>query len=143
MPSVKALRSALESIQARSISWNENDFEDVAQTREQAALKEGNLEFYDRAKFTGALLTMVRQHDAILGITWDTVDTYLDDCAESVSNFYSNLPLKKRKQLIKAFKISFPKYSAVQVDEHLDNDLADDSVRFEFYKWFIESQYHN
>lgn len=142
MPSVKALRSALETIKDRMITWCEKDFEGVAITREEAALVEGKLEFYDRSKFSGALLAMVRQHDASLGITWDTIDTYLDECAASVSHYFSKLPLKRRKQLIKEFKISIPEYAASEVDEHLENDQPGDTVRFEFYKWFIVSEYH-
>jgi hypothetical protein len=34
---------------------------------------------YDRTKFELALSNMVRKHDATLGITWDTIDYYLDE----------------------------------------------------------------
>ena len=39
------------------------------------------LKKYDADKFEDALYDMIRHHDAEIGITWDTIDTYLDnDC---------------------------------------------------------------
>jgi len=37
------------------------------------------LTIYDPDKFENALYEMMRRHDATIGITWDTVDYYLDE----------------------------------------------------------------
>ena len=43
-------------------------------------LEEGNWEkVYDKTKFQAALDRMIDQHDATIGITWDTIDYYLDE----------------------------------------------------------------
>ena len=44
------------------------------------------LKKYDADKFEDALYDMIRHHDAEIGITWDTIDTYLDnDCLKDKS----------------------------------------------------------
>jgi hypothetical protein len=46
---------------------------------------------YDRSKFEHALCEMVRRHDSNHGITWDTVDYYLDEICR-VSKYYIGDP---------------------------------------------------
>lgn len=63
----------------RGIFWHVNDFESQAQTDEEFA-KENDEELeFDRGKFQTAFETMINEHDATLGITWDTVSMYLND----------------------------------------------------------------
>ncbi len=58
-----------------SIKWGVADFEDRASSREanNRHLK------YNRSKFPHALSEMGRLHDCNNGITWDTVDYFLDE----------------------------------------------------------------
>ncbi|HAH22480.1 MAG TPA: hypothetical protein DCL77_01720 [Prolixibacteraceae bacterium] len=57
-----------------SIVWSVDDFE------QRAIVHEGYMSpaFYDRNKFSIALHEMCKDHDATIGITWDTIDYYLD-----------------------------------------------------------------
>lgn len=56
-----------------SISWSILDFEGKAKELEKI-----NKVKYDNSKFKEALFKMVNKHDAEIGITWDTVEFYLD-----------------------------------------------------------------
>ncbi|OGM08867.1 hypothetical protein A2Z67_02560 [Candidatus Woesebacteria bacterium RBG_13_36_22] len=61
-----------------SENWEEpeEDFDDTNLEDAKLYLKK-----YDPDKFEDALYDMMRHHDATIGITWDTVDIYLDeDC---------------------------------------------------------------
>ena len=59
----------------KSISWDVADFEG------RALEKKGNEweKYYDKSKFEDALERMISKHDAELGITWITIDFYLDE----------------------------------------------------------------
>lgn len=68
-----------------SISWSTLDLESKAQELEEVNLDNGetyteeNPQRYDRSKFADALQLMERHHDCELGITWYTVQHYLDE----------------------------------------------------------------
>lgn len=75
---VVPLHVALEMIidlKRRSVEWSECDFEaraiDVHGARKWKKI-------YDPLKFKYALEQMIRDHDCNNGITWDTIDYYLD-----------------------------------------------------------------
>jgi hypothetical protein len=72
---------------ARGVFWNILDFEASAREKEEL---EG-MEIYDRNLFPKALDTMIEKHDATNGITWDTVDFWLDELCK--------LPETSAKQL--------------------------------------------
>ena len=57
------------------VYWHIDDFEMKATSLEEGELKP----IYDRTKFQDSLVNMIRQHDACLGITWDTIEVYLDE----------------------------------------------------------------
>ncbi len=59
----------------RTIEWSTEDFEMQAETRGGEDWKD----VYDSSKFKEALDEMIGHHDALIGITWDTVDYYLDE----------------------------------------------------------------
>lgn len=70
------------------IEWGVDDFESRASENEEYAddMKEGNRVegeatelIYDRTKFPEALNIMDQNHDCNIGITWDTIDEYLDE----------------------------------------------------------------
>jgi len=64
----------------RSVSWSVLDFEHRA---EQLASFDGRPvhHLYDESKYADALQNMINNHDANHGITWETIDCYLDsDC---------------------------------------------------------------
>lgn len=61
-----------------SITWCIDDFETKASQMEES----GDKPIYDRSKFYDALHEMARKHDAEIGITWDTVQFYLDEMCE-------------------------------------------------------------
>lgn len=58
------------------IAWSVLDFE-------KRAIERGGEHYwehlYDASKFQEALDIMIRKHDATVGITWDTIDYYLDN----------------------------------------------------------------
>ena len=58
------------------ISWSVDDFECRAADREGEHLLHYK---YDITKFHDALDTMIRKHDASIGINWDVIDFYLDE----------------------------------------------------------------
>lgn len=65
-----------------SISWGVQDFEGQAVEKERELQEEKELaelpHLYDRTKFSEALHQMKHKHDANYGITWDTIDFYLN-----------------------------------------------------------------
>tara|TARA_B100001057_G_scaffold497838_1_gene603090 strand:+ start:2558 stop:3142 length:585 start_codon:yes stop_codon:yes gene_type:complete len=73
-PTLEEKIATLEERLARSVTWAVDDFESVAQEREGG----GEL-LYDRTQFPHALHTMMRKHDASLGISWLTVEFWLDE----------------------------------------------------------------
>lgn len=56
----------------RSITWSVDDFAMQAANRKHP-------EIYDPERYEYALNIMVDKHDACIGITWDTIDVYLDE----------------------------------------------------------------
>lgn len=78
MKRVKELEAKIAELEeqlSRSIIWCIDDFEYRARERES-----NGIHLYDRSKFEDALSDMIRKHDAELGISWTTVDCYLDEC---------------------------------------------------------------
>ena len=67
------LQSLIDMQEINNSLWNIEDFESQAQEREDGAV------LYDRSKFGAALLRMIRKHNATVGITWETIDYYLDE----------------------------------------------------------------
>lgn len=78
-------------IMSKCIEWSIEDFEQRAKELENA-----NTDFetdeqvyipeYDRSKFEQALLDMIHKHDRNLGITWNTIDYYLDEWCKIENN---------------------------------------------------------
>ena len=54
------------------IGWSVEDFKHQASNQEDPSI-------YDKTKFKYALDTMINKHDASIGITWETVDYYLNE----------------------------------------------------------------
>lgn len=73
IPLSKAIEIA-KDFQQRSITWAVEDFESRAEDMEG----ENWREIYDEDKFENALTSMIHDHDCNNGITWDSVDHYLD-----------------------------------------------------------------
>ena len=69
---IKETREEFEDYKARSIVWSVADFED------RSSIEKFNNYKFDKTKFSLALKLMIKDHDANTGITWDTVDYYLD-----------------------------------------------------------------
>lgn len=59
----------------RGVFWHIDDFEHKALENEDYYKSV----IYDRTKFEDALDLMINKHDCTIGITWDTVDYYLED----------------------------------------------------------------
>ena len=88
---IKELVAKYNHLKETSITWGVDDFEGRARILEENA---SNVEIdwenpimvneyclYDRNKFNTALLKMISQHDSCNGITWQTIDEYLEsDC---------------------------------------------------------------
>ena len=66
-------RVKLESPLVNTMGWSVEDFEHRAEELEQYMTET----LYDRDKFEEALHCMIDNHDASLGINWDTVDYWL------------------------------------------------------------------
>jgi len=74
------LRQKVEILEAdlqNSITWSVEDFEYRASALEN--YDDRYCEIYDCDKFEEALLMMIRKHDAEVGITWHTIDFWLDE----------------------------------------------------------------
>ena len=54
------------------IGWSVEDFKYQASKQEDPSI-------YDETKFQNALDAMINKHDASIGITWETIDIYLDN----------------------------------------------------------------
>lgn len=67
----------LETPLMEYMGWSVEDFEQRAADIEE--FLESKEPVYDRSKFKLALTEMVRSHDAQIGLTWDTVDFWLDE----------------------------------------------------------------
>ena len=72
----------------RSMVWSVDDFIIQAENNWENTKKSfGDIykdatcwqDVYDESKFQNALYEMIRKHDANYGITWDTIDFYLDE----------------------------------------------------------------
>lgn len=87
------LAIAFASYRARAIVWSIEDFEGTARERELLNASDRIVEKflndldkplparyvkYDRTKFTEALESMIKHHDATSGISYDTIRTVLD-----------------------------------------------------------------
>jgi len=73
----------LEMINDCSIAWAVEDFETRADEEEKFRIESDpntELPLFDRSKFEGALKEMIHEHDAGIGITWDTISYYLNEC---------------------------------------------------------------
>ena len=60
----------------RCIIWSVDDFIQIAMNKEGNKWKE----IYDESLFENALDNMINKHDANYGITWETVNYYLENC---------------------------------------------------------------
>lgn len=56
----------------KGVYWSVDDFQCRVNEKENPSL-------YDESKFENALKIMIEKHDANIGITWDTIDYYLDE----------------------------------------------------------------
>ena len=63
------------------VYWHIDDFEARAIEKEEQDLKEYTPRpvLYDRIRFEESLLAMISDHDCNIGITWDTIDYYLNE----------------------------------------------------------------
>jgi len=66
------LKEEIQQYKRESIRWSISDFKQQANNSE-------NPEYYDLSKFPSALELMIEEHDADVGINWDTIQSYLDD----------------------------------------------------------------
>lgn len=76
--SVAWLKNFVDTAEERyytSVKWSVDDFEGQAHVRKGKDWEE----YYDKTKFKRALERMINQHDPNYGITWDTVDYYLEE----------------------------------------------------------------
>ncbi len=83
----------IEVIGKEAIHWTVGDFLFQALGAENVQIKDPNIELcditmgeaykylnkYDHSKFQYALERMIDKHDTSIGITWDTLDFYLDE----------------------------------------------------------------
>ncbi|MCK9429286.1 MAG: hypothetical protein M0R17_04730 [Candidatus Omnitrophica bacterium] len=72
---LKKIKSKLEYLYKTSVTWTVEDFETQASDLEGFYNKEN---IYDRSKFRYTLELMIIEHDANIGISWDTIVMYLN-----------------------------------------------------------------
>ena len=60
------------------IAWHEEDMEELAEHFEDAAEPEDKVK-YDRSQIPHAMELMIDNHDASIGISYDTLEFYLDE----------------------------------------------------------------
>lgn len=72
---LKKSEEEFENWKKRSITWEVADFEDRAEQKYSNTWEEN----YDKNKFQAVLEKMINNHDTECGITWVTVDYYLDE----------------------------------------------------------------
>jgi len=65
----------LETLATECVRWSTEDFKHQAIMATSA--EEWDL-YYNKDMFQPALEEMIRKHDASVGITWDTIDYYLE-----------------------------------------------------------------
>jgi len=70
----RELKYALDP-NSRAVWWSTYDLEQRAAELEELEDKQ----VYDRKKFSNALDAMIENHDCSWGISWETLDHYLDD----------------------------------------------------------------
>ena len=89
---VEQLEKEFEDYKLRSVTWDVEDFLWQALLNEDVFSKDPNIETgqitmdnakeylkeYDPETFEDTLHNMIYRHDASIGITWDTIDYYLD-----------------------------------------------------------------
>lgn len=85
---VKSLQDEIKERRAVSVSWGIADFESRAMQQFEFLDKDELVELgnptsweqvYDNSKFDKALKEMIQRHDATIGITWETIDFWLDE----------------------------------------------------------------
>lgn len=74
---IAILEDVKQKIQERTegisyIGWSVEDFK-------YQASKQKDPSIYDETKFQNALDIMINKHDASIGITWETINIYLDN----------------------------------------------------------------
>jgi hypothetical protein len=78
-----------------SISWSVEDFENQAK---QNCNDDDNWDqYYNKDMFCEALRIMIEKHDASIGISWDTVDYYLETYC-SIKDYVEPLVMKEKKK---------------------------------------------
>lgn len=85
--SLELVLKILDEIGRRTIRWDIEDFKhraielyEMENDLEEYDGTDGKWkEMYDENKFEGALEEMISDHDCNNGITWDTIDYYLDE----------------------------------------------------------------
>ena len=65
----------IEKMAEGTITWSEEDFKIKA--IEKTNVSDWD-QYYNKEMFSEALRIMIERHDATVGITWDTIDYYLE-----------------------------------------------------------------
>ena len=82
---IEVIKSIKKMIQEKTkgmsyIGWSVEDFK-------YQASKQKDPSIYDETKFQNALDIMINKHDAIIGITWETINYYLNEyCLKEIKN---------------------------------------------------------
>jgi len=73
------LKKLEEELNKTTISWGVDDFESRAIEKEEWKSENDEIPtLYDRSKFQENLERMIHEHDCNVGISWDTIDVYLE-----------------------------------------------------------------
>ena len=88
-----AYKIKLYTDEEAAVVWTVDDFKYQANSnweiyknkKEYSHLKSWQ-DFYDEEEFSGALIDMINDHDANIGITWDTISFHLDESCRKEKN---------------------------------------------------------
>jgi len=79
----------------QSISWSVDDFQSMA--IDNCDGDDAWEQYYNKDMFESALCEMIMHHDASVGITWDTIDYYLETYCK-IKEYNPPLEMKSKKK---------------------------------------------
>jgi len=129
------LRDKVESLEAdlqNSVTWSVEDFAYRASELESYDDRIRLSEIYDPDKFEDALKTMIRKHDAGTGITWDTIDFWLDEMCRRDAP-----PMKVGQIIISRGNQS--RWKIVMLDD--ENNFLVESCKTQYQMWAKPSHF--
>jgi len=97
------------------ISWSVDDFEEQAKQNSDPDTWE---QYYNKDYFQSALEEMVNNYDSTIGITWDTVDNYLEMYCK-IKDYVESLEMKNNKKKDNQYITTHDLSAIDDMEEHI------------------------